>query len=238
MRLIKIDTQINREVKMDNMTNRYNLTPELVSNGIYLDFEGEGKKRDGTIPSPHIAGIYKPYMESYKYSVLFFKSDWKPVKSGHNVANDAIGSFKVLMEELINEAEVENRRIFYWTIHEKTIIQMHAPELLERFERVGFNLHKPAKKFANRRGLLRDSDEKKGLNQFIKILKKASPLIVACQPTAAEACRRLDNYSIKKKRWRLWTQEQKNVAKDLIRYNKDDCLGVFRLAKKIGNSRY
>ena len=67
---------------------------------------------------------------------------------------------------------------------------------------------------------------------------KSTPLIVACQPTAAEACRRLDNYSMKKRRWRLWTEEQKNVARDLIRYNKDDCLGVFRLAKKIGSSRY
>ena len=28
----------------------------------------------------------------------------------------------------------------------------------------------------------------------------------------------------------------KKIAKDLLRYNKDDCLAVLRLARKIGNS--
>ena len=228
-----------RRMKQHNPsdTNRYHLNPEMVKNGIYLDFEGEGKKRDGTIPCPHIAGLYKPYQDGYKYNVLFFKSHWTPVKAWHQNEYDRIGNFVDLMDELISEAENEGRYIFYWTIHEKVIIQLHAPELFERFEKVSINLHKPAKKFANRRGLLRDDDQKKGLNQFLKILKNASPLIVACKPTAAEACRRIDNYATKKKRWKHWTVEQKNVAKDLLRYNKDDCLGVLRLARKLGNSR-
>lgn len=221
---------------MECRTNRYNLSPYLVKNGIYLDFEGEGKKRDGSIPSPHMAGIYKPYLDGYNYHVLFFKSSWKPVKAMHMVKQDRIGGFKDLMDGLITEAENENRLIFYWTIHEKMMIERHAPELVERFEQVGFNLHKPAKKFANRRGLLKDETEKKGLNQFLKMLKPASALIVACKPTAAEACRRIDNYATKTKRWCNWNIEQKKIAKDLLRYNKDDCLAVLRLARKIGNS--
>lgn len=226
------------EQHTESDTNRYQLNPEIVNNGIYLDFEGEGKKRDGTIPCPHLAGLYKPYLEGYKYNVLFFRAHWSPVKAMHMNEYDRIGDFVDLMDELIMEAEVEGRHIFYWTIHEKTILQLHAPELLERFEKVSINLHKPAKKFANRRGLLRDDDEKKGLNQFLKILKNASPLIVACKPTAAEACRRIDNYAAKKKRWKHWTLEQKNIAKDLLRYNKDDCLGVLRLARKLGNCSF
>lgn len=216
--------------------NCYKLNPELVKNGIYLDFEGEGKKRDGTVPSPHLAGTYRPYLAGYKYSVLFFKSYWKPVKAMHMSEHDQIGEFKHLMDALITEAEQEDRKIIYWTIHEKAMIEMHAPELLDRFQKVGFNLHKPVKKYANRRGYLRDDDEKKGLNQYLQLLKSTSPLIIACKPTAAEACRRVDNYSQKKKRWRNWTIEQKNIAKDLLRYNKDDCLGVLKLARKLGNS--
>lgn len=227
-----------KELPMDRRMNRYQLNKEIVKNAIYLDFEGEGKKADHSIPCPHIAGLYRPYLEGYKYSVLFFNNLWIPVKNGHNVERDRIGEFKSLMTDLIEEAEREQRKIIYWTIHEETIIEMHAPELLDRFRAVGINLHKPAKKFANRRRLLRDSDEKKGLNQFLKILKNASPLIVACQPTAAEACRRIDNYSIKKKRWKHWTDDQKRVAKDLIRYNKDDCLAVLKLARKLGNSHF
>ena len=221
---------------MERETNRYHLNPEIVKNGIYLDFEGEGKKRDGTIPCPHIAGLYKPYKDRYKYNVLFFKANWVPVKAMHVNEDDRIGGFLTLMNELISEAEVEKRNIFYWTIHEKMIIQLHAPELLERFDKIGINLHKPAKKFANRRGILRDNSEKKGLNQFLKIFKNSSSMIIACNPTAAEACRRIDKYSMQKKRWKHWTIEQKNIAKDLLRYNKDDCLGVVKIARKLGNS--
>ncbi|NRP96190.1 hypothetical protein XMG59_002309 [Marinobacterium sp. xm-g-59] len=227
-----------KELSVDSRMNRYQLNKDIVKNAIYLDFEGEGRKGDHSIPCPHIAGLYRPFLEGYKYSVLFFKEAWKPVKNGHNVERDRIGDFKSLMTELIEEAEQEGRLIIFWTIHERTIIELHAPELLERFDRVGFNLHKPAKRFANKRNLLRDKDEKKGLNQFLKLLKKASPLIIACKPTAAEACRRIDNYSSKKRRWRLWTDEQKGVARDLIRYNKDDCLAVLKLARKLGNSVY
>ena len=216
--------------------NRYQLNKEIVNNAIYLDFEGEGKKADHSIPCPHIAGLYRPYLNGYKYSVLFFRDTWKPVKSGHNVERDRIGDFTSLMSDVIGEAEREGRLIIFWSIHERVIIERHAPELLERFDRVGFNLLKPAKKFANRRGLLRDTEEKKGLNQYLKLLKNAAPLIIACKPTAAEACRRIDNYASKKRRWRLWTDEQKSVAKGLIRYNKDDCLAVLKLARKLGNS--
>ena len=225
-----------KELALGRTMNRYQLNKKIVKNAIYLDFEGEGKKADHSIPCPHIAGLYRPYLEGYKYSVLFFKESWKPVKSGHNIDRDRIGNFNDLMADLIDEAEREGRLIIFWTIHERTIIEHHAPELLERFDRVGFNLYKPAKKFANRRGLLRDSDEKKGLNQFLKLLKNADPLVIACKPTAAEACRRIDNYASKKRRWRLWTDEQKSVAKGLIRYNKDDCLAVLKLARKLGNS--
>lgn len=221
---------------MEHKTNRYNLSPELVNNGIYLDFEGEGKKRDGSIPCPHIAGLYKPYLDNHKYHVLFFLSHWKPVKAMHMSEHDRIGDFKEMMDGLITEAEKEKRLIFYWTIHEKVMIEHHAPQLLQRFEQVSFNLHKPAKKFANRRGLLKDEAEKKGLNQFLKMLKQASPLIVACKPTAAEACRHIDSYATKTKRWSNWTVEQKKIAKDLLRYNKDDCLAVLKLARKLGNS--
>jgi hypothetical protein len=212
------------------------LNKVIVKNAIYLDFEGEGKKADHSIPCPHIAGLYRPYLEGYKYSVLFFKESWKPIKSGHNVDRDRIGNFNDLMADLIEEAEQEGRLIIFWTVHERTIIEHHAPELLERFDRVGFNLYKSARRFANRRGLLRDNDEKKGLNQYLKLLKNAAPLVIACKPTAAEACRRIDNYASRKRRWRLWTDEQKSVAKGLIRYNKDDCLAVLKLARKLGNS--
>ncbi len=218
--------------------NKYQLSKEIVENAIYLDFEGEGKKLDGTIPCPHMAGLYRPYTSDYKYSSLFFKFAWKPVKAGHNNKNDKIGDFYHLIAELIEEAERENRRVIYWTIHEEKIIEIYTPDLLERFIAVGINLHKPAKKYAKQRALVFDENEEKGLNQFLKAIKRNSSLIEKCRPTAAEACRRLDNYSTNNKRWRNWSMPQKRVARDLLRYNREDCLGILRLARKFGNSTF
>lgn len=212
------------------------LSREAAAQAIYLDFEGEGKRFDGTVPVPHMAGLYRPYLGGYKYSALFFRESWKPVMSHHSVSLDKCGDFTELLEMLINEAEVEGRSIIYWTIHEESMIERHAPELFDRFLAVGLNLKKPAKTYVNRYKLGLDATEKKGLNQYLKVMKTSSPLIVECKPTAAEACRRLDAYAAKKKRWRTWTGEQKRIAKDLLRYNKDDCLGVLRIARKLANA--
>lgn len=94
-----------KEPLVESRMNRYQLNKDIVKNAIYLDFEGEGRKGDHSIPCPHIAGLYRPFLDGYKYSVLFFKEAWKPVKNGHNAERDRIGDFKLLMNELIEEAE-------------------------------------------------------------------------------------------------------------------------------------
>lgn len=50
------------------------LSPNEFRNAIYLDFEGEGKKRDGTVPMPHMAGFLRPNQKgkSGKYTCTFF----------------------------------------------------------------------------------------------------------------------------------------------------------------------
>ena len=56
------------------------LTPTEYRAAIYLDFEGEGKKRDGTIPAPHMAGFFRPNQTgtSGKYSCVFFSPSFFP----------------------------------------------------------------------------------------------------------------------------------------------------------------
>jgi len=40
--------------------SRHVLSPAEFRNAIYLDFEGEGRKKDGTRPKPHMSGIFYP----------------------------------------------------------------------------------------------------------------------------------------------------------------------------------
>jgi hypothetical protein len=48
---------------------------------LYLDFEGEGQKRDKekSLPLPHMAGLYCPKDTGRggTYRCVFFKSNWK-----------------------------------------------------------------------------------------------------------------------------------------------------------------
>jgi hypothetical protein len=62
------------------------LSREQAARAIYLDFEGEGEKLDGTVPVPHMADLYRPYLDGYKYSALFFRDSWKPVMNHHSVS--------------------------------------------------------------------------------------------------------------------------------------------------------
>ena len=84
------------------------LSPNEFRNAIYLDFEGEGKKRDGTVPMPHMAGFLRPNQKgkSGKYTCAFFRPNWKPVSNGIKGAQCI--TFDELFSELLIELEEKN----------------------------------------------------------------------------------------------------------------------------------
>ena len=48
------------------------LSPNEFRNAIYLDFEGEGKKRDGTVPMPHMAGFLRPNQKGKRWQIHMY----------------------------------------------------------------------------------------------------------------------------------------------------------------------
>ena len=94
------------------------LSPNEMRNAIYLDFEGEGKKRDGSIPRPHLAGIFRPNQAGNggKYACVFFNEKWKPASNGISTAKCT--DFIAFFNELASELEERNAYLIYWTIHE------------------------------------------------------------------------------------------------------------------------
>ena len=52
---------------------------------------------------------------------------------------------------------------------------------------------------------------------------------------AAEACRRIDTACVNHRKWRRFTDKQKNYAKDLVQYNQGDCRSTWLIAKKLAN---
>ena len=53
---------------------------------------------------------------------------------------------------------------------------------------------------------------------------------------AAESCRRIDRACAKHKRWKHFSDKQKDYVKDLVAYNEGDCRSTWLIALKVGNS--
>ena len=203
---------------------------------IYLDFEGEGVRPGTTdIPLPHMAGTYVTDSSKTvggRYSVTAFNETWKPVKNGCREVT-AIMSIKEFLWQLIELSISEDRTIYYWTQHELAVVEsLEDDELTRAFKEVSLNIKPLAKRVVNRRRLRLADHSDKALNNFLKTLCPNSQQVEEIQLGAAESCRRLDNYSGKAKRWSRWTDQQRSLAKSLIQYNKEDCLGLYRLTKR------
>ena len=208
--------------------------------GIYLDFEGEGKKRDtDSAPLPHLAGVYRPNRSKSaggSYACYFFRRSWSPVKNGC-ASTAIIIDFDCFLRSLISEAKSEQNTIYYWSNHELAMIEKYAStEVARDFKAVSQNSLRIAKRFANRRRIEIEEKHEKGLNNFLSALAPKLPTVEETKPGAAESCRRIDSYCANARRWREWTNSQKEVARNLVSYNYEDCLALYRVTKKVAPS--
>ena len=214
------------------------LSPNEFRNAIYLDFEGEGKKRDGTVPMPHMAGFLRPNQKGKngKYTCTFFRPNWKPASNGIKVAQCV--TFNGLFSEIAIELEKNDGYLVYWTIHEQIIFQEYlSDELYARLAPRLFNLHPIAKKYANRKRLFGSnmSAKKRTLEEFFAAMYSKRNPYPPFPLGAAEACRRIDKVCNTNNRWERFSEKQKAYVRDLVAYNQGDCRSTWLIAKRLGN---
>ena len=148
-------------------------------NATYLDFEGEGKKRNGAVPLPHMAGLFRPNKKgkSGKYTCVFFKQNWKPVSNGISAAE--CSTFDEFFLVLSKELEEMDSYLVYWTMHEDMILKKYlSTQLYKRLEPRLFNLHPIARKYANLRRIfgLEESARNRSLEDFFaSMYQKRNP---------------------------------------------------------------
>lgn len=203
-------------------------------NAIYLDFEGEGKPKDAGSPAPHMAGVFRPHAEgkSGDYTPIYHRELWRPVLNGVR-PEGMIQPLRECVIDLIEEAESKGTKIVFWSIHEQAVVEAELPDLLDRFKTVACNLYPFAKKLKNRYQKPLDETDSKVLNQYLKAFSLPNSTVPNIHPGAAESCRRIDRYCTKNKRWRRWQDREKEIARVLVAYNRKDCIGLYRLARKV-----
>lgn len=214
------------------------LTPAQYRNAIYLDFEGEGKKRNNEIPKPHMAGFFRPNSKgkSGKYNCIFFNKNWKAASNGIGAAG--CEDFDTCFEMLAHELEEKDAYLVYWTIHEEVALEKYLPQgLFDRLSPRLHNLHPIASAYTNGRRIFGNnvSARNKTLEEFFEALyckRKPNPPFPL---GAAEVCRRIDKVCAKHKNWRKFSEKQKNYVNDLTAYNQGDCRSTWLIAKRLGN---
>lgn len=215
------------------------LTPCEYRAAIYLDFEGEGKKKDGFIPRPHMAGLFTPNLKgkSGKYKSVFFLPSWKPV-CNHFYNQAVIDDFTDYFDNLSLELIATKQYLVYWTIHESMILEKYLPkEIFDRLSPRLHNLHPVAKRYASRTRAFGQgiNTGKKTLEDFFAALHLKQHPYPPFPLGAAEACRRLDAACAMHNRYKNFSDNQKGYTDELIRYNDGDCRSTWLIAKRLGN---
>ena len=216
------------------------LTPAEYRNALYIDFEGEGKKKDGTVPQPHMAGLFRPNTtgKSGKYSCVFFSTLWKVV-ANHFQKMAVIEDFVDYFENLSLELNETKQHLVFWSIHEEMILKKFLPtKIFERLAPRLHNLHPIARRYANSRRAFGKNESAKGktLEEFFAVLYQKRHPYPPFPLGAAEACRRINKACTRHNRWRKFTVKQQSCADALVEYNGGDCKSTWLIAKRLGNS--
>lgn len=210
-------------------------TEVIARNSIYIDFEGIGKSKNEGKPLPHMVGVLRPNPEKGrggKYHAVFFRDFWTAPRNGA-WGKASIAGFEETIEDLLDEAEEKGGVIVYWSDYEGVSIEANAPALLERFENLSLNLLPPLRTIKNRRRMQLDEEFSKELNKYLKAFYPSRNPIAEFDPGPAEACRRIDKFSMKHKRWRKLGDRQKQYLRDLLDYNDKDCRVTWSLALRL-----
>ena len=201
---------------------------------LFLDFEGEGPKGPDRVPQlPFLAGLYRPKARGRKsqFSVSLFREHCTPVKNGIPEISE-ITTLESFIERIIEQAEAEGLTICYWSHHELETVRHFLPtDIAERYEAVSINVKVEADRYLNRQGQSAADSGDKALNAYLSAVYPEAAGVSAPALGAAKSCARLERYSLKEKKWGNWAPQQKHVGKELVGYNREDCVATARIAK-------
>lgn len=209
---------------------------------ICIDFEGEGKKGDGSVPHPSILGALVPNIDGQgsQYFLWVFEKELTPLTRSPKITgrseNRKVCSLEEAILDLIKLADERECRLIAYSDHELNMVNMHLgqkSDARKRFEARFYNILPKSRALANRRRLNRKDNKLKTLLTALSPSHKWPP---PPKIGVAEACRQLRTAGTKSKRWRKWSPKHQQMAEDLIAYNRGDCKAVWRLTNRVSSN--
>lgn len=213
--------------------------PECHSRHICIDFEGEGRRRDHSIPHPSLLGALVPNADGRgnHYRLWVFEKELLPLTRSPQITGKAeyrrFCTLEEAVAELVELARARGCRLVAFSEHELKIIKAHLPEdstvrklFVERF----YNILPKARSLAKRRRLECPDVTLENLLGALSPNHKFPP---PPECGAAEACRRLRKAGARSRRWGKWPERHQQIALELVAYNRGDCDAVRRLLNRV-----
>ncbi len=213
----------------------------LIRNSIFIDFEGEGKKKDKTIPIPHMVGVFRPNGRgrSGKYQATFFREQWHPAVNGAG-GKATECQFEDFFKSLLLECQINSKLCIFWSIHELKVLERYLPKgLFDKLLIYTLNLLTDVRRYANirRNRLLASGEKARKLDEFFQLYYRRRNPFPPISPGPAETCRQIDRACNSNKRWKNFSDKQKAYVKDLLAYNEGDVRCTWLLALKVSNAK-
>jgi hypothetical protein len=213
----------------------------LIRNSIFIDFEGEGLKKDKTTPLPHMVGVFRPNDSgrSGKYQATFFREQWHPAANGSG-GKATECEFEDFFKSLLLELKQHSKLCIFWSIHELVVLKLYLPaSLFNELSKYMFNLLPDVRRYASiRRYRKLDSGEKAhSLDEYFQLYFKKRKPYPPISPGPAATCRRIDLACTRNKKWKKFSDRQKAYVKDLLAYNEGDVRCTWLLALKVANAQ-
>ena len=215
------------------------LSIEEVRRSLIFDFEGEGVAARNTLPpKPHMVGCFVPNStgRSGHYQWVTFQEIWRPAINGSK-KEAKFQSFSSFFLEQAIKLKNQGGRLIHWSHYENEILEAYLTKKeFKEIKPLLFNARIPAKRYIRLTQGIKSKG--KSLEQFFEAMYRKRHPYPPLTIGAAESCRRIDAACKRNKKWKSFSERQKNYVHDLIAYNEGDCRSTWLIAKRLANSSY
>lgn len=225
---------------MPRMKDDSDVTPEMAKRGIYIDFEGPGRKKDGSLQMPCFLGVL---VEKVLWQD-FFDPTFETVLKGRNPApkpraTREITTLDDCMEYLIEYCHEEDRKMFAYSIAEENLLQAFcSPGLVRRIASGNLLINAKVNPVKRWRNELHDGEkpDPETLKAYLELIGYTLPQELVDEPVKpAKIIRAIREAVDRTNRWKNLGDRVKQDWVRLLLYNYHVCRGLQRLTVKAAN---
>ena len=212
---------------------------------ICIDFEGEGGATRSELRTPSILGAVIPTWrrgaKNWNYRCYVLDPHLKAMafpRAQELVGERIYCSLDEAVLDLVKLAESKDCDLVYYAKHEKRIIEEFCtdPDLVSRFNVLARDVHKEVREVVKNQRFNVSKGEL-SIERALQKLGCANETIPKPGNGVGETCKFIRKAGRQARVWAEWPRQAKNLARDLLIYNRQDCVAAHALVENLDRRR-